>query len=49
MRRNIENVIAAREAQQKNSKLEAGKRGVPEEEVIDEWEKIVVVNDTMLE
>ena len=49
MRRNIENLIAAREAQQENLKIEAEKRGVPDEEVKDEWEKIVVENDTVME
>ena len=49
MRRNIENVIAAREAQQENLKIEARNRGVSEEEVRNEWEKLVVENDTVME
>ena len=45
----MENSIVAREAQQKNLRIEAVNCGVSEEKVREEWEKLVVENDTVLE
>ena len=49
MKRNIENAIAAREAQQENLRIEAENKGKTEAAVRNEWEKLVDDTDKTME
>ena len=48
MKRNIENVIAAREAQEENLRIEADRQGKAVADVREEWSKLVKTNDTLM-